>query len=158
MVTMLPLGRPPPSFPGRGMRAFARLCYNPRMTPKMSLSMAEAAARAREQERPDRIFNDPWSAMLAGDEGRALLLRLEALHPGNPAVANPIAVRGCFFDEFLFGAVTAEGGPRQMVIVASGMDTRAFRTSWPKDMKIFEIDDAATLDEKQRRLDGWTRI
>ena len=35
-----------------------------------------AAARARESERPDRLFNDPLAAALAGPEGFAWLDRM----------------------------------------------------------------------------------
>lgn len=124
------------------------------VTPQTLLSKAIAAARARELARPDAIFNDPLAEVLAGDDGRALLERLDALHPGDPAAANPLAVRACFLDEFLYDAVNAEGGPRQVVILGAGMDTRAFRLYWPEGTTVYEVDDAETLADKQRLLDG----
>ena len=124
------------------------------MTPQTMLSKAMAAARAREMGRPDRILNDPLAVVLAGDDGRALLERLDSLHPGDPSEINPIAVRACFLDEILWDAANAEGGPRQVVVLSAGMDTRAFRISWPSGTTVYEVDDAETLAEKQRLLDG----
>src|SRR5690348_9172340 len=37
-----------------------------------------AAIRAHESERTDRLFNDPWAALLAGQAGQAWLDRMEA--------------------------------------------------------------------------------
>ena len=52
-----------------------------------------------------------------------------------------IAVRTRFFDEFFVQAT--ESGIRQAVILASGLDTRAYRLPWPADTKVFEIDQPA---------------
>jgi O-methyltransferase involved in polyketide biosynthesis len=51
----------------------------------------------------------------------ALLEQDEALRPASPA----FVVRHRFFDDFLLAG--AAGGIRQVVLVAAGLDTRAFR-------------------------------
>ena len=51
-----------------------------------------AAARARESERADRLFDDPWAGSLAGDEGFDFLAREEALPPDRPEASNPVAL------------------------------------------------------------------
>jgi methyltransferase (TIGR00027 family) len=71
------------------------------------------------------------------------LLRREALN-------EQIAVRTRFFDDF-FTAAT-EAGIRQAVILASGLDTRAYRLHWPEGMVVYEIDQPQVIDFKTRTL------
>jgi methyltransferase (TIGR00027 family) len=49
-----------------------------------------------------------------------------------------MAARTRFFDSFFQGATDA--GIRQAVILASGLDARAYRLAWPADLTLFEID------------------
>jgi methyltransferase (TIGR00027 family) len=102
-----------------------------------------AAARARESGRADRLFEDPWAGALAGEEGFALLERDEALRPATPA----FVVRHRFFDGFLMAC--AADGVRQVVLVAAGLDTRAFRLAWPAEVRLFELDQPSVLSYKQ---------
>ncbi|HEY4188769.1 MAG TPA: SAM-dependent methyltransferase [Polyangia bacterium] len=120
-----------------------------------------AAARARETERPDRLFEDPWAKALAGPEGFALLRRWEesAQAPGaTSAPENPyIAMRTRYFDDFLGEAVAVPeaGQPiRQVVIVAAGLDTRAFRLPWLPATRLFELDHPDVLAAKDRLLEA----
>jgi O-methyltransferase involved in polyketide biosynthesis len=60
-----------------------------------------AAARARETERTDHLFDDPWAAALAGEDGFAFLTAQDAargLAEPNPA----FVVRHRFFDDFVW--------------------------------------------------------
>ncbi|MEO8814617.1 MAG: class I SAM-dependent methyltransferase [Mycobacterium sp.] len=57
-----------------------------------------------------------------------------------------------FFDEF-FGAAT-RAGIRQAVIVAAGLDCRAYRLPWPVGTTLFELDQPGVLDFKDRVLTG----
>src|SRR5829696_412491 len=93
-----------------------------------------AAARARESERADRLFDDPLAAAFAGPEGFAWLDRLEPVTlPGPPGPGlGPglyVTVRTRFFDDFLVGASRSMGG-RQVVVGGGGMDARAGRLDW----------------------------
>jgi methyltransferase (TIGR00027 family) len=56
-----------------------------------------------------------------------------------------------FYDQHVLRAV--EGGCRQVVLVAAGLDSRAFRLGLPEDATVFELDQAAVLDFKQAVLD-----
>jgi methyltransferase (TIGR00027 family) len=49
-----------------------------------------------------------------------------------------MAVRTRFFDDFFLDA--PEAGVRQAVILASGLDSRAYRLPWPAGTVVFEID------------------
>ena len=101
-----------------------------------------AAIRAHESKRSDRLFNDPWAALLAGQVGPGWFDRMPTeLNSGNEIV---IAIRTKFFDDFLSRAVT-EHQIRQVVLMAAGMDTRAFRLAWPEGTRLFELDQPELL-------------
>jgi methyltransferase (TIGR00027 family) len=108
-----------------------------------------AAARARESRRPDRLFDDPLSELLAGEDGERLLRHFHtsrAADEGNPFL--PIRTR--WFDDFL-----AQGwadGIRQVVGIGAGLDTRSFRLSWPEDIQVFEVDQESVLAYKEKIL------
>lgn len=61
-----------------------------------------------------------------------------------------MAARTRFFDSF-FQAAT-QGGIRQAVILASGLDARAYRLAWPADMTVFEIDQLQVIEFKAATL------
>src|SRR6201995_333411 len=61
-----------------------------------------------------------------------------------------MAARTRFFDAFFQDATQA--GIRQAVIVASGLDARAYRLSWPADMTVFEIDQPEVIAFKTATL------
>ncbi len=108
-----------------------------------------AAIRARESERSDCLFNDPWAAPLAGQIGPSWFDRMPTeLNSGNEIV---IAIRTKFFDGFLSRAVT-EHQIRQVVLMAAGMDTRAFRLAWPEGTQLFELDQPKLFAEKEQLL------
>ncbi|MEE3754631.1 SAM-dependent methyltransferase [Mycobacterium intracellulare] len=61
-----------------------------------------------------------------------------------------MAARTRFFDSFFQAATQA--GIRQAVILASGLDARAYRLAWPADMTVFEIDQPQVIDFKATTL------
>src|SRR6202000_933978 len=60
------------------------------------------------------------------------------------------AVRTKFFDEFFLDATNA--GIRQAVILASGLDARAYRLPWPDGTMVYEIDQPQVIEFKSRAL------
>jgi methyltransferase (TIGR00027 family) len=60
------------------------------------------------------------------------------------------AVRTHFFDEYFTDAANA--GIRQIVILASGLDSRAYRIEWPAGTTVFEIDQPKVLQYKAETL------
>lgn len=101
-----------------------------------------AAVRALESERDERLFEDPWAAALAGEQGRAW---------GEQRTAQgvvPIVLRTRYFDDFL-KHVTLEYGLRQVVLLAAGLDTRAYRLEWPQPTRLFELDQPEVLRHKE---------
>jgi len=59
-----------------------------------------------------------------------------------------------FLDDYL---ADAGGGIRQVVLLASGLDTRPYRLWWPPGTTVYEIDQPAVIDFKSDVLRGWAR-
>src|SRR5919112_4952445 len=105
-----------------------------------------AAARARESEHPYRLFDDPLATALAGPEGFSWLERMAPVPRfGGPALY--VVVRTRFFDDLLLYASWG-AGLRQVVILAAGMDARAFRLDWPPGTRLYELDRPEVLAAK----------
>jgi methyltransferase (TIGR00027 family) len=72
---------------------------------------------------------------------------------GDPAMTglmDALAAHTRFVDEFLADAGRA--GIRQVVILASGLDTRPYRLWWPRGTTVYEIDQPQVLDFKSETL------
>jgi len=75
------------------------------------------------------------------------------LGPDDPQLASVgayVAIRTRFFDDFALRAV--QTGVRQIAMVAAGMDSRAFRLSWPEGIALYEIDRPELLQLKSEIL------
>jgi len=108
-----------------------------------------AAMRAEESAREDRLFVDPFAERLAGDAGRQLLAKAAA---ETEQSSGQIVIRTRFWDEALLRA-EAEG-ISQVVILAAGMDARAYRLPWRADTTIYEVDQAQVIAAKDELLAG----
>jgi methyltransferase (TIGR00027 family) len=60
------------------------------------------------------------------------------------------AARTKYFDDYFRRA--ADAGVRQVVILAAGLDSRAYRLDWPAATTIFELDQPQVLDFKRQVL------
>lgn len=108
-----------------------------------------AAMRAEETARDDRLFTDPFAERLAGDDGRQLLA--DAVAATGQASAE-IIIRTRFFDEAL--AAAQSDGLSQVVILAAGMDARAYRVPWRPATTVYEVDQPHVIATKEERLAG----
>ncbi len=128
-----------------------------------STAVMVAAARARETDSPDPLIRDPYAGVLVASAGAGmwqtflndtLAQRIATADPTAAAVfANMLsyqAVRTHFFDAFFADAVSA--GIRQVVILASGLDSRAYRLDWPAGTVVYEIDQPKVLGYKAATL------
>jgi methyltransferase (TIGR00027 family) len=123
-----------------------------------------AAARAMASKTEHPLINDPFAEPLVRAVGLDLFTRLATgeLTPadleddsdGAPAgvqrMTDNMAVRTKFFDEFFIEATNA--GIRQAVILASGLDARAYRLPWPPGTTVYEIDQPQVIEFKSRTL------
>src|SRR5208337_1908590 len=109
-----------------------------------SVGVTATMVAATRADRP--LINDPFAEPLVRAVGVDLLTRLATgevnpddlndVHDGAAGsagamsrMADNMAVRTKFFDEFFVGATQA--GIKQVVILASGLDSRAYRLGWP---------------------------
>jgi methyltransferase (TIGR00027 family) len=113
--------------------------------------------RAMESRRRDRLFCDPYAAafLAAAPEvfdraERGAVACLSGLSAAGTAFWSRAVIRTRFFDDYLVDAVGA--GIRQVVLLAAGLDTRAFRLNWPADVRLFELDLPEVLEFKRQVL------
>ena len=120
------------------------------MTPVGLTSRWIAAARALETECSNPLFSDPLARALAGEAGFGMMDTMRAaMAMANFTGPDPIlSIRTKFFDDGLTLAVN-QSPIRQVVIVAAGMDARAFRLDWPEGVVLFEVDRADVFDYKE---------
>ncbi|HXA88407.1 MAG TPA: class I SAM-dependent methyltransferase [Mycobacterium sp.] len=72
--------------------------------------------------------------------------------PNSQNMINYQAVRTHFFDAYF--AEAAAAGIRQVVILAAGLDSRAYRLDWPTGTVVYEIDLPKVLEYKAETLAG----
>jgi methyltransferase (TIGR00027 family) len=101
-----------------------------------------AAARATEQTRHDRLFDDPLAAKLVQAAGSA-----SDLNGVRTLAGDHFVLRTRYFDDELLGTPQP-----QVVIMAAGLDTRAFRLRWPPGTTVFEIDLPEMVEFKEDAL------
>jgi methyltransferase (TIGR00027 family) len=122
-----------------------------------------AAARAAESRRDDRLINDPYAEILISGASAgtwehmlddSVVAKLAEIDAEAAKVFEQMrtyqAVRTHFFDAFFADAAAA--GVRQVVILASGLDSRAYRLDWPAGTTVFEIDQPKVLEYKAATL------
>jgi methyltransferase (TIGR00027 family) len=112
-----------------------------------------AAARALASQDDDRLFEDPFAAPLVRAVGVDFFTRLvdgeipiSDLEGGPRVMGDVIAVRTRFFDDFFIDA--GKAGIRQAVILASGLDARAYRLPWADGSTVYEIDQPKVIEFK----------
>lgn len=114
-----------------------------------------AAARAVASRGPDALIDDPYADALVRAVGVEYFVKLldgeitlEADNAAMLAVMTDVmAVRTRFFDDFFLSS-----GLPQAVILASGLDARAYRLPWPSGSVVYEIDQPEVIEFKTRTL------
>jgi methyltransferase (TIGR00027 family) len=105
------------------------------------------------------LIDDPFAEPLVNAVGVEAFIRMMngevELSEDDPAftpqrLSEGMAVRTRYFDNFFLEA--AEAGVRQAVILASGLDTRAYRLPWPAGTVLYEIDQPQVIEFKTRTL------
>jgi len=116
-----------------------------------------AAGRAMATKDDRRLIDDPFAEPLVRAVGIPFFVdmidgRLQTSPFGDAgperiqAMIAGMAMRTRFFDEYFIRSTAA--GIRQAVILASGLDSRAYRLAWPQDTVVYEIDQPAVIDFK----------
>ena len=139
-----------------------------------------AAARAQATNDPKPLINDPFARPLVEAVGIDLLTRMvrgevtlaeldDEQTRGVRRMKDNMAARTKFFDEFFLTATgggnsaeatgggnstEATAGIRQVVILAAGLDARAYRLPWPAGTVVYEIDQPEVIAFKTTTLTG----
>ncbi|MFJ1461109.1 class I SAM-dependent methyltransferase [Nocardia sp. N2S4-5] len=114
-----------------------------------------AAARAIASRTDPRLIHDPFAEPLVRAVGIDFLTRFATGEVEPDDLVEQVAIDGAkvrtkFYDEFFSDAVNA--GLAQVVILGSGLDSRAYRLSWPDGVVVFEVDQPKVLEFKTRAL------
>jgi len=111
-----------------------------------------AASRAKESELALPLFSDPYARELAGEAGFELQRHMRAaMGAQGDGPDLYLSIRTKFLDDALVAAVRTRK-LHQVVILAAGMDTRAFRIPWPSGVRVFEVDRDEIFDHKEAVL------
>lgn len=125
---------------------------------------ATMAAAARAIATTNGHIDDPFAEPLVRAVGVTFLTRwatgelsasdvdVEGSPWGLAQMPASMAARTRYFDRFFADAAAA--GIRQAVILAAGLDTRAYRLDWPAGTTVFEIDQPAVIEFKTTTLTG----
>jgi methyltransferase (TIGR00027 family) len=119
-----------------------------------------ATARALEAQKPDPVAVDPYAEVFCRAVGGRAADVLDGKIPDHELktadfgqhFVNFQGARTKYFDEYFRRA--AEAGVRQVVVLAAGLDSRAYRLSWPDGTTIFELDRPEVLNFKREVLAG----
>ncbi|MDO0972700.1 class I SAM-dependent methyltransferase [Mycolicibacterium frederiksbergense] len=107
------------------------------------------------------LIDDPWAAPLVravGIEAFTMMvdgtLDIADVAPETAAQVksniDEMAVRTKFFDDYFVDA--GESGVRQAVILAAGLDSRAYRLPWADGTVVYEVDQPDVIEFKTRTL------
>ncbi|WP_406817116.1 class I SAM-dependent methyltransferase [Mycobacterium sp. M23085] len=126
-------------------------------------ALGVAAARAAETESENPLISDPfarvflqaagegmWDWFAAPDLPAQIAEREPDLKPRMQGMVDYMAARTAFFDKFFLDAAGA--GVRQVMILAAGLDSRAWRLPWPDGTTVYELDQPRVLDFKAATL------
>lgn len=107
-----------------------------------------AVYRARESERPDALFRDPFAGRLAGERGAEIAAEVLKRSRNDWS----LVLRTYLFDTFITDYVRRGG---DMVInLAAGLDARPYRMDLPPSLRWVEVDLPEILDYKEGILAG----
>jgi methyltransferase (TIGR00027 family) len=122
-----------------------------------------AAARAMATKDPRGLIDDPYAAPLVRAVGIDFFIKLidgeldlsafgDFPQERADSMLAGMAMRTKFFDDYFLAATAS--GVRQAVILASGLDSRAYRLRWPAGTVVYEIDQPQVVEFKASTLAG----
>src|ERR1700748_3106618 len=119
---------------------------------------ATMVAAQRALSTDEKLIDDPYAAPLVRAVGIDVYVRLVngQIPVGGDSEFDPqrmargMACRTRFYDQFFLEA--ANSGIGQAVILASGLDTRAYRLPWPAGTVVYEIDQPEVIAFKSKTL------
>lgn len=133
-----------------------------------STALFVAAARALEAQKPEPLILDPFAEVFCRAAGGAWADLLDGVgaDDGGGGGGDGIgrlrtegfgahfvsfqAARTKYFDAYF--AAASDAGIRQIVVLAAGLDSRAYRLPWPDGTVVYELDQPRVLDFKRDAL------
>ncbi|WP_326847396.1 SAM-dependent methyltransferase [Streptomyces kaniharaensis] len=105
-------------------------------------ALAVARVRAHESAAGNALFDDPYAAAFLAAAGEQMR---KPTSPGPLATALRFqtVIRTRFYDDELI-----RSGHAQVVLLAAGLDTRAYRLPWPSGTRLYELDLPPVLEFK----------
>src|SRR5262245_27011208 len=107
-----------------------------------------ATYRARETDRSDPMFRDPYARRIAGDEGE----QIAQAHRFTEQHSWPMIMRTYLFDGFIVDELAA--GADVIVNLAAGLDARPYRLTLPNELRWVEVDLPDIIAYKEQVLAG----
>lgn len=119
-----------------------------------------AAARALEAAKPNPLAVDQYAEVFTRAVGGVWADVLDGEAPEHPLATSEFGEpfidfqgsRTKYFDTYFQSAAAA--GVRQIVLLAAGLDSRAYRLDWPAGTTIYELDQPQVLEFKREVLAG----
>jgi len=105
-----------------------------------------AVYRARESNRPDAVFHDPYASKLAGERG----IQIASAMPFAQRHSWSYVARTWLVDQIIERELSR--GTDMIINLAAGLDARPYRMRFPASLRWVEIDLPDTLDYKQEVL------
>jgi methyltransferase (TIGR00027 family) len=102
-----------------------------------------AVYRARETERKDALFRDPYARRLAGGRGE----RIASVSQAKASPDWPYVARTVRFDQIVGERI--KRGTDVVINLAAGLDTRPYRMDLPPSLQWVEVDLPAMVDYKE---------
>ena len=123
-----------------------------------STALFVAAARALEAQKLDPLSVDPFAEVFCRAVGGPWSALLDGAAPEHPLKSVEFgqhfvtfqAARTRYFDTYFRRA--AKAGVRQIVLLAAGLDSRAYRLEWAPGTTVYELDQPQVLDFKREAL------
>jgi len=109
-------------------------------------ALLAAVYRARETERDDALFRDPFARRLAGERGETMAASI----PFSDRNAWAWVLRTYLYDQFI--AERCQQGVDMVINLAAGLDTRPYRMALPPTLQWIEVDFPAILSYKEEIL------
>ena len=117
-----------------------------------------AASRALEARKPDPLAVDPYAEVFCRAAGGDWAAAVDGTDPDHPLrtefgahFVNFQGARTKYFDDYFRRAT--EAGVRQVVLLAAGLDSRAYRLPWADGTVVYELDQPRVLEFKRQTVE-----
>lgn len=117
-----------------------------------------AASRALEAQKADPLAVDQYAEVFCRRVGGEWATAVEGSDPEHPLqtefgehFVNFQGARTKYFDEYFTRAIDA--GVQQVVLLAAGLDSRAYRLTWADGTVVYELDQPRVLEFKREAIE-----